>query len=369
MGDGTKQNPLTQEDVEAKIKEHGGTANGLDLSGKTFEAGIDLRGLDLRGLILRNATFPPNFKREPVVGANLRGIQLEKADLTRVHLERAELHETHLEGANLWDAHLERATLWDTHLEGANLMNTHLEGANLMNTKFSSDVNLEDVDWGNYILDEEKPGSFDSAVASYRHLKVWYTQSGYHDTAAKFYYREKEAGRKALGWTWKLLHHRLALEASRVFFGYGERWWNVLYWIAALILLFAFTYLAISATWEWWQITLSLILGLIVLSTCINVAMSLTWMWWQRILVWVAGFILLFPAIYFLGGSVSSAWGFWDALYFSAVSFTALGYGEWIRLGGSLANDFIRGLGAFESLVGISMLALLLVTFVRKWTR
>ena len=48
---------------------------------------------------------------------------------------------------------------------GANLIGTHLKGVNLTRTKFSRDVSLEDVDWGNYILDEEQPGFFDSAVA------------------------------------------------------------------------------------------------------------------------------------------------------------------------------------------------------------
>ena len=54
MGDETKENPYTREDVEAKIKEHGGP-EGLDLSGKEFEEGIDLHGLDLSRIILKGA--------------------------------------------------------------------------------------------------------------------------------------------------------------------------------------------------------------------------------------------------------------------------------------------------------------------------
>ncbi|GAI39579.1 unnamed protein product, partial [marine sediment metagenome] len=200
------------------------------------------RGFDLREVIFRDARFPTHSKRDQEMGANLAGIHLEKADFARAHLERADLRDTHLEGAILWHAHLERATLWNTHLEGANLIGTHLEGANLMGTKFSLDVNLEDVNWGNYILDEEKPGFFDSAVASYRHLKAWYKNAGISDIAAKFYYREMEASRKdAKHW-----YDRLALEILRVLFGYGERWRRVLISIAVLILLFASIYLVIS---------------------------------------------------------------------------------------------------------------------------
>jgi len=75
MGDGTKENPYTREDVLRLIKENGGKAEGLDLSGKTFEDGIDLRGLDLKG------------------------IMLEESCLHFAHLERANLGWASLEGA------------------------------------------------------------------------------------------------------------------------------------------------------------------------------------------------------------------------------------------------------------------------------
>ena len=311
-----KRKPLTREDVLKKIEDNDGTAEGLDLSGKVFEEGIDLRGLNLSKVILKDAILPTNLKSEKIKIVDLRGIHLEKADLTGAHLEGAELDDTHLEGAILRNAHLEGVQLWDTHLEDANLINAHFKGVSLIRTKFSPDVHLEDVDWGNYILDEEKPGFFDSAVASYRHLKVWYTNAGYSDIAAKFYYREKEARRKGLKWCWKRLffRHRLALEASYWVFGHGEGWKRILLWIAGFILLFGFIYFVISSVWEWGA--------------------------------------------------------FWRSLYFSAVSFTALGYGNWITKEWiDVSNDWIKGIGAFESIVGISTMGLLLVTLVRKWTR
>ena len=58
-----KEKPLTREDVLRLIEANGGTASGLDLSGKTFEAGIDLRGLNLELIILENARFAVSFKR------------------------------------------------------------------------------------------------------------------------------------------------------------------------------------------------------------------------------------------------------------------------------------------------------------------
>ena len=83
-----KEKPLTRKDIKAKIKEHG-SPRGLDLSGKVFEEGIDLRGLELKGIILRDAIFPTNFKSKIIRVADLTGIHLEKADLTGAHLEGA----------------------------------------------------------------------------------------------------------------------------------------------------------------------------------------------------------------------------------------------------------------------------------------
>lgn len=299
-----KGKPLTREDVEREIINHGGP-EGLNLSRATFVEAIDLSGLDLHGIILKETKFPTSFKREILEGADLRGTHLEKADLTKAHLERAELHETHLEGANLRDAHLEGAILWDTHLEGANLMVTHLEGANLMRTKFSHNVSLEDVEWGNkYTLDEEKPGFFDSAVASYRHLKMWYTEHGMYDIAGKFFYREMEAKRKAQSWK-KEPASKLWSWVIRLLCGYGERYGNVV--VAALVIIF----------------------GLVV--------------------------------VYVYGGLNPSY-----AIYFSAVSFTSLGYGNWVDI---TPYGWVQALGAVESFLGAFIIALFLVTFTRKLTR
>ena len=287
MGDGTKESPFTREDVLRLIKENGGTAEGLDLSEKWFEKGIDLTELDLKGIILINA-------------------HLEGANLGEAHLEGAYLGEAHLEGTYLLGAHLEGANLSYAHLEGADLWVAHLEGATLWGARFSSDTKLEDADWGNYILSEEKNGLFDWAVATYRQLKVWYANAGIHDIAAKFYYREKEAGRKALRWRSKLWYHRLALEASRWLFGYGEQWW--------------------------------------------------------RIIIWMALFIFGPTAAYYLSGELDLLY----SLYFSVVSFTALGYGKWVNFN---PQGWIQALGAIQSVAGIFLMTLFLVTFIRKMTR
>jgi hypothetical protein len=281
MGDGTEKKPYTREDVLRLIRKNGGTAAGLDLSGKEFEDGIDLSGLDLSGIILRGV------------------------DLIRAHLERTTLFLADFQGSLLLEVHLEEANLIRADLQWTTSYNVHLEGVSLHGTSFYPHADLEFADWGNYIVGEEKRGMFGSAANTYRLLKVYYTEHGIYDVAGKFYYREMEARRKALKWRSKEWHHRLYTECMWALFGYGEKWWRVVYWMAA--------------------------------------------------------FLILFAAAYHFWGKLEPL----DSLYFSAVSFTALGYGRWALE----PIGWVKGLGAFEAFVGVFMMALLLVTFVRKWTR
>jgi hypothetical protein len=127
-----------------------------------------------------------------------------------------------------------------------------------------------------------------------------------HAIAGEFFYREMEARRK-LAWKERRLPYALSMYALRFLYGYGERPLRVIGWVVAVILGFA--------------------LG------------------------------------HWLFGTVER--GFWDALYYSAVSFTALGYG-WAAAPQGWAGKF---LGVGESLLGVFMMALFLVTFTRKMAR
>jgi hypothetical protein len=75
----------------------------------------------------------------------------------------------------------------------------------------------------------------------------------------------------------------------------------------------------------------------------------------------MAVLLLLFAAAYYFGGNLEPL----DSLYYSAVSFTALGYGQWAPE----PTGWVKGLGAFEAFIGVFMMALFLITFVRKMIR
>lgn len=341
-----KEKSLTREDVLSRIRRHGGTAKDLDLSGKVFIEGIDLTGLDLHGIVLKDARFPTHFEGAQLVGAKFDGSDLTGADLRSINLQYAQFKKLNDQPTCLAIADLRGSHLLNTNFQGADLTgaklggvveaggypaampdNTDFRGANLFRANFKGcyfygtklqgafirgadifDAHLEETDWGSYKIGEEIKKDFYSAIHYYRRFKVWYTHAGYFDIAAKFYYREKEANRKTLKLFSKSWNHRIALQLSYWVFGHGERWWNILFWMVAVIIGLA--------------------------------------------------------AAYYFWGSFSSS-SFWDTFYYSATSFTALGYGNWAPQ----PTGWAKGMGAAEAIIGVFMMALLLVTFVRKWTR
>lgn len=237
-------------------------------------------------------------------------------DLSEANLRRADLRGLDLHGALLLQANLQEARLGGTHLQGATLARANLERADLRAADLRwarlayanlRDANLEGAEWGDYILSEEIRGEFGVAAFAYRTLRQRHTETGMYDIAGEFHYREMEARRK-LAWKARRLPQALATYALRSLYGYGERPWRVVGWAAAVVFGLAFVH-------------------------------------------WISGTV---------------AGGFLEALYYSAVSFSGVGYAHWGPEPLGWAGKF---LGAGESFIGVFMMALFLVTFTRKMTR
>lgn len=239
-------------------------------------------------------------------GLDLRGADLRQADLGGLDLHGANLWGANLQGADLMGANLQGAQLSWAKLQGADVRGADVRRARLAYANLR-DANLENVNWGDHVLGDEIAGDFAGASSAYRALMQRHMEAGMYDIAGEFHYREMEARRK-LAWKERRLPQALATYALRFLYGYGERPERVIGWVAAVILGFA--------------------LG------------------------------------HWLSGTVER--GFLEALYYSAVSFTALGYGGWVDQSPSWAGRF---LGVGESLLGVFMMALFLVTFTRKMTR
>lgn len=92
---------------------------------------------------------------------------------------------------------------------------------------------------------------------------------------------------------------------------------------------------------------------------------------WRLLL---SGFALIlgFAAFYKFLGEVKMAAGsserpatFFETTYFSAISFVALGYGNWIRD----TNDWARYGGVVEAVIGVTIIALFVTSFTRRYSR
>jgi hypothetical protein len=230
----------------------------------------------------------------------------EGLDLRWKKLEKAFLLGLDLHGASLFGADLPGADLRLADLQSARLQQADLRRASLAYAELQA-AKLEGAKWGDYVLGEEIAGDFGEAASAYRALKQRHTELGIYDVAGEFHYREMEARRK-LARKERRWPYALVMNALRFLYGYGERPERVIGWAAAVVL------------------------GLAIVH-------------------WACGTV---------------AGGLLDAFYYSAVSFPALGYGEWAPKPQGWAGRF---LGAGESFLGVFMMALFLVTFTRKMTR
>jgi uncharacterized protein YjbI with pentapeptide repeats len=251
---GDKQvRPIGREDLLKLIKENGGSAKHLHLSGMDMR-GIDLRGLHLEGMYLmgsnlegamaqpmiafqgqelptenlidgvildrwakgeelpgicvtatafsRTLFMEANLSRSDfrwanlsglsLNGANLRAAKMSKANLSGAQLQWADISRTDLQGANLREASLEGATILDADLRYADLRDARLYGARIV-TPF-----LVGICWGDkYVVPEEAEGSYSEAEQVYYTLKQAYENAGESKLAGEFHYREREASRKS----------------------------------------------------------------------------------------------------------------------------------------------------------------------------
>ncbi len=313
--------------------------SGAEL-GDTELNGADVPHADLSGAELWDAKFrKANLSHADLSGANLHGAYLSEAKLWYVNLSGAYLPWANLSGADLW-----RATLTgDIDLRRANL-----RGACLLDFELSTQAKLDGAQWGEGAIvqdeidarSEEDRSRFADCAAIYRQIKMSYQESGDYQTAGQFFIREMECRRFAL-----------AAEGPPTAEDRGPlpRAWN---WLS---------HYATRAVW------------CLSYYTCQH-AESPT-----RVLGIMAVLILLFGVIHSLVGIQDSAHGFViargahmgpigeipaqivNALYFSAVTFTSLGYGD-MRPHGSLGQFFV----CFQAVLGVICIAVFAGAIIRK---
>lgn len=312
----------------------------------------ELSGWNLEGLKLSDNKNIANLQNANFSRANLQNIKLASANLEKAYfgganlknailrgsilkgaylrgaiLEDATLHKSCLQNADMIGANLQNAKLWSSILQGAKL-----QRANLKNAEFNEKTILHDVNWYQCKIDnstlrladnqldkkviQEKNNDYSKAKEVYRNLKNYFRQEGMYNISGEYYYREKLMETKC-SWRDKKLINWISNIILYLLAGYGERPLRVLIWWAGIIFGYAVIYY-----------------------------------FYNGIYIRIANNIASYNP------------KFLEALYFSIVTFTTLGFGDLAPKPG-----FFQLFASFEALLGAIFMAMFIFVFARKMIR
>lgn len=284
--------------------------------------GADLRGADLAGVSW--------LRDRSLVGADFTGATLRGADLTGADCRRATFDRVDARGARFDAANVEGAMFDNADLRGASL-----DAAKLYRTGFT-DVRLDrGTDFGDRVVYENAIGLEDrqtrvarleAASWTYRELRRLFERDALPRRARACYLGEKSTRRRA-AWARGEYLHALKLEGSRWLMRYGTSPTRVVTSSAVVMV--------------GWAILYPLTGGLHTTSG--------TYAFEDPVRDVVAATPLQLVRV------------FYNGLYFSAVTFATLGYGD-IQPIGPLA----RALAGIEALLGSLLMALLLFVLTRR---
>jgi hypothetical protein len=282
------------------------------------EDDIDLRGATLSGFDFRVPIQEDDegFTEQVAILSN---IHFEGANIKHCNFEGGKIHSCNFEDADLSHAEFKNSSLNDCEFQDADCTSLNLRGAKLINCNFA-DANMKDIILDTTIVDQktsfgkklksEKDGSFHFASIEYKQIKEMYKTSSLHHLADNYHYKEMIAKRK-------IYKKTSPVRWLNFFFGdllcrYGTSFTRVLIWSAAVIFICA---------------------------VLLNVNNSL----------------------YYQNQPTEAS--FLEALYFSIVTFTTLGYGDFHAVG------LMRFVAAMEAFVGAALMSLFTVIVARNVIR
>lgn len=278
---------------------------------------IDLRGCPLAGFDFRTAIKEDGDFEEEV--AILSNIHFEGAYLKHCNFEGGKIHECNFEHSDLSHAEFKHASLNNCDFSDAECYAANFHGAKIVDCDFKDasikDISLERVlidqrtTWGDKIR-SEKEKNYHYASVEYKQIKEMYKGSSLHNLADQYHRKEMIAKRKTL--SKKDPMYWLNYIFGDLLCSYGTSFVRVM--LAALLVVFSCAFLYTHNN------------SLIYHNQAVD------------------------PSLF-------------DAVYFSTVTFTTLGYGDFHPIGG------LRYLAALESFIGAALLSLFTVIVARKLIR
>ena len=284
---------------------------------------VDLSNLDLSRVDFSSANlsrvnlsdcnlFDANLKNVELLGADLSNSDLTSADLNGSDLTRSNLH-----GVRLWHADLENAIVIEANLGHSDLWNAKLFNArfwrtNLLHAISLSKKNFQSKQKRYFTTYRVNEGGVLSAEEAYRDLKKYFLANGRYNDASWAAFKEKTMEKMLL----KKKKNPAYIPSLIMDFlcGYGEKPHRIVLSSALVILFYALTFL---------------ILGGVTYAASSAYKMS-----------------------------------FGDYLYYSIVTFTTVGYGDFIPK----PLPHFRLLAASEAFIGAFMIGLFIFTLARKYS-
>ncbi len=279
----------------------------LDLSRADF-SGADLSRADISGSNL----FDANLKNAELLGANL-----SEADLTSATLEGADLTKANLFGARLWHANLRGANLIEANLSSADFWNAQLFDVRFWHTDLT---NVSSLSKQNFVYAKNSlltiyrinEKGILSAEDAYRSLKRCFLLKGRYNDASWASFKEKNMEKVLL----KKKRNPAYIPSliMNILCGYGEKPYRIIVSSFFTILSYALIYYLLNA---------------IRLSELESYKLTIG-----------------------------------DYIYYSVITFTTVGYGDFIPK----AIPFFRLLAATEAFIGTFMIGLFIFTLARKYS-
>ena len=301
---------------------------------KLVKDSVSLQGANLSGVNLANFNMPrarlarANLHRANLSSCNLfdadlnnadlLGANLSHSDLTGANLNTSDLTRCSLNGARLWHADMENANLIEADLSSCDLWNTALSRARFWRTDFTGALSLSMKNFsprsGKYFAFcriNEKGAQ--SAEEAYRDLKKYFLATGKYNDASWASYREKTMERRLLKKKKNIIAYLPSL-IMNLLSGYGEKPLRIISSSFVVILAYSAAYALMDAVRFVSQPGYALSLG--------------------------------------------------DYIYYSAVTFTTVGYGDFIPK----SELSFRFLAASEAFIGAFMIGLFIFTLARRYS-
>lgn len=299
---------------------------------QAISEGMDLKGQNLKKIVLKNVSLEKaglskvNLSQADLSGSILFDAGLKGADLVGTNLSDCDITHSDLRDADLTKARLCGARLWSADMSGCNLNECDLSGADLWNAKLynvklwhSGLLEVKSVvksSFSNnhkymplYRIDESSPHAAEEA---YRDIKQLFLDSGMYNDAGWASFKEKTMERLVLKKKWDINYFPSLI--MNVLCGYGEKPFRIVLSALSTILLFAFLYMALNAA--------------------------------------------------FCTHDQSYAMKVSDYIYFSAITFTTVGFGDFLPR----AVPAFRLIAATEAVMGIFLSGLFIFTLARKYS-